>query len=335
MKLNNIPSKYPTFIGLTSERIQGILDEIAKETGFVPEREVHRRTIYTPDKVWQVRYVGTWKGERICARIEALQMETDREVLSAMFADACQDDGIRPPRLVWKIPFSEARGYGYVFEEYVEGVPLYDPSGDPALAAARFFTFYRRLRQAFPAPFLPGEGVPTARVFTETQTEGWRTLAEQSFPEAYDRHRTLTERLLDRMLDLIEGFSLRPMHPHLSGGDVRVRFDASYAVFGMQYLSFRQEAYDAAFPLWTLWLARPADAWTAKAIADVTETWRGVVQRVVPDLVPMQAFEAMCLNRLYGSLLLDVPAMSQAQGDTAIAPLEAALVAEAERLLAR
>lgn len=330
---NQIVERYPTHAGLTDERIGEIVREIFAETGFVRAQEVQRRMIYDPDKVWRVRIRGTFDGKPALLRVENLKLDVDEESIRAAFRRQTEDSRVRPPRTYATKPFDDDRGYAWSIDEFVDAPVLFLPGMRPFRPARDFVRFYRELREAVTEPFWPAD-VTDAEAFSRTQAATWSDLARSHDAERIDRLAPTLDRLKERILSGMRGRVLSFMHPHLSGADVRVTRDGEYVVFANHFWSWRQPGYDVAFPIWGQWLALRADHRNPESVCEITDAWLAVVVRELRPYVDPEAVRTMLLNRLYGSLLLDVPAQRHRETAASVAAMEQALVAEAERLLA-
>lgn len=328
---NRIAEKRDTHQPFTEMAIQDALEAIGRETGFVPEGEVARRTIYDPSKIWRVRMRGTYGDRAAMLRLENLKLEIDEEEIRRHVRTQAAGYRIRPPETYRSESFDEQRGYAWSLEEDVGGEPLFVPAGSPQDAAEDFVSFYRELRQAIREPFWNTQ-TTDARVFTEQQLKSWEELAG---PEARNDPRVaaLIVRLRERMLAKLQSVSLRFMHPHLSGTDVRVLEDGSWVVFANHYWSWRQPGYDIAFPIWGQWLALPFDCRSPDQIAEITDVWRTIMGRELRDLIAPDELRTMLLNRIFGSVLLDVPAKRAFEPLEAVEVLQESLIKEGERLL--
>ena len=325
---NQIVSKYFSHKDFTP-LLKDALDHVCQEQGFTPILHAHRRLIY--DKLWRVRIEGMWQGRPATLRVENLKLETDEETIRQAFRAQCQGTRVRPPVTYLSKPFDQGLGYAFSIEELVEGRPLFVPSEDPHQACAAFAPFYRELRRATAKPFWDAPDQTTYE-YSIVQMAKWHELANQKYPEHTAKVSKLVSRLRTASMET-KGNSLRFMHAHLSGADIRVNERGEWVVFANHYWRWSQPGYDITFPLWGMWLALPTDKLTALDVQNVTETWLAMVRDGLTDLVTPDELRPMLLNRLYGSLLLDLPAkidLSQA----AVERLEWALISEAERLLA-
>lgn len=330
---NQIIEKGATHVGLTQDEINRIVRDVSFETGFAAEGEVQRRFIYDPDKTWRVRIRGTFDGKPALLRIENLKLEIDEEAIREKFRAQAPSAKVRPPHTYRSASFDDAKGYAWSLDEDVGGEILFDSEGSAADAVAAFVPFYRAYREAVREPFWPApEG--DAKAFTAKQLDTWTDIARSQDAERVERLKSVTARLRDAMLSRLEEQPLVFQHAHLSGRDVRIADDGPYVVFANHFWSWRQPGYDVSFPCWGQWLALPDERRTAEAVKEITETWLGAVGQNLADVVSAEDVRTMLLNRLYGSLLLDVPAQRYHHPPESVAALEAACIAEAERLLA-
>lgn len=338
MKDNEIVSKYAEHQGFGPELEWDIAD-IADQTGFQPEGEVQRRTIYDPNKAWRVRIAGTFQGKPTLLRIENLKLESDEEAIRAAFREQASGSRVRPPHTYLTAPFDAAKGYAFSIDERVDGRILFDPAKHPMFAIANFIPFYRELRHAVTKPFWENAG-GDARAFSQTQLAKWLELAETMHPEHTQTMRPMIERLRERIMETLPEKPLQFMHAHLSGWDVRLvetGEQSEYVVFANHFWSWRQASYDIAFPMWGQWMALPMERRTAQDMEAITTAWIGAAYFELRELMDDDDIHPMILNRLYGSLLLDIPAKRSQPGesDESIAALEQAFLAEAERVLAQ
>ncbi|HWR00142.1 MAG TPA: hypothetical protein VN397_04845 [Candidatus Methylomirabilis sp.] len=308
------------------------IEDVARATGFVPDGEVQRRFIYDPSKTWRVRVRGTLEGRPALLRIENLKLEIDEETIRASFRRQAEGSRVRPPITYATRPFDDGKGYAWSIDEYADGRMLFDSVGVSNAAARAFMPFYRAYREAVREPFWPApEGDITA--FCAQQFDGWLTVARERDASVVQRHAPLLERLRERVLGGVRGLPPRFMHAHLTGADVRVAPDGTYVVFANHFWSWRQPGYDVAFPLWGQWMALPERRRTPSAVRDITETWLAAVRGELSDVVSADDVTTMLFNRLFGSLILDIPAQRHRESEASVAALEATCIAEAERLL--
>lgn len=329
---NAIIEKGATHVGLSKEDVDRIEREVSSETGFAADGEVQRRFIYDPDKTWRVRIRGTFEGKPAQLRIENLKLEIDEESIREKFRAQVAGSKVRPPLTYQTRSFDDAKGYGWSLDEDVGGKSLFDPSGSAAEAVAAFVPFYRAYRDAVREPFWPAsEGDAVA--FTRAQLEKWEEIARSQDPVRVNRFSDMAERLKGAMLGRLTGKPLVFQHAHLTGNDVRIAADGAYVVFANHFWSWRQPGYDVSFSIWGQWLALPDGKRTPDAVKAITSAWLDAVERDLEDLVAPDAVLTMLLNRLYGSLLLDIPAQRHQRSPESVAALETACIAEADRLL--
>ncbi len=304
--------------------------------------------LYDMDKTWRVRIHGAYDGMPALLRIENLKLETDEERVRAAFR--AQSGGmIRPPVTFVSAPFDNAVGYAWSIDEAVGDQILFDPTGDPAEGARAFLKFYVTLRRAVRKPFLDHPQVDDAAAFGAEQAKKWTEIAQQRDPDVMSRHVVLLDRLRDRFIVPMRRKKLVFCHAHLSGWDVRIGPGGSYVVFANHFWSWRQPGYDIAFPIWGMWMALPPEQQTPEDVRAITDVWLQCLFPQPPEGVDLderhpvpldgirhwvapEDLRTMLLNRCFGSLILDLPA--KRGQETHVDRLEAAVVAEAERLLA-
>jgi hypothetical protein len=330
---NRLPARWPTHAGWTETDLARATAEVAAATGFVAGVELQRRFLYDRNKTYRVRIEGTLNGTPAVLRLENLKLEEDEEAVRGAFRRQATGFRVRPPQTFTSQPFDASMGYGYSLDEAVSGSILFDPAGSPIVACEAFLPFYRELWAAVREPFWTNANGSTA-VFTKSQADEWLALARKKNPEDVSRVWPLAGRLAERMQEALTGAPLRFMHAHIGGSDIRCSA-GEWIVFANQFWSWRQPAYDVAFPLWNQWMALPVERRTAAEMERITEAWVEAVVHGLAGLVEDGDLYPMLLNRLYGSLLLDIPAKRGQAGETTetVAALEAAFGAEAERLL--
>jgi hypothetical protein len=332
---NDIPSKYSTHQGLTKERIAEIVGEISKETGFVPGEEMHRRFIYDPDKVRRIRINGTFKGTLASLCFQNSKPEVEEELIRQAFRTHAAGLNVRPPHTYAFRPFNDDNGYAWSIDEFVVGRPLFQPEKRPETAARDFLKFYKKLRNTMRIPFWPTADVD-AQVFTKAQLGKWVKTAKTIDANRVVYLEPILGMLSDKIVGDMRGHLLSFTHPHLSGGDVLITRRSGYVVFANEFWSWRQPGYALAFPIWTQWLALDERHRTEGNVHDITETWLETIEReLVPNVIASTAtVKTMLLNRIFGSLILYLPAQHHRHSEASITALEAALIAEAERLMA-
>jgi hypothetical protein len=309
--------------------LQEAIKQVCKEYEFEPALEIARRTIYRPDKLWRYRVDGTWEGRHVMLRIENLKLDMDEEDIRRAFRQQCVGHNVRPPMTFVTKPFDEARGYAFSIEERVQGKPIFDPTGDPE-AIAPFAIFYQELRQTVTQPFWDAPGFD-AFEYSNQQAEKWFKLALELYPEHTSKVEPLVQRLKGQILERLKGKALCFQHPHLSGGDVLVTPQSEFVVFANHMWRWGQPGYDLAFPIWHMWMSLPYHRRNPDNVKQISQAWLEMIKDDFPDLT--EDVQTMLLNRLLGSLLLDVPAKLATDPQTEVDKLERALNQEAERLL--
>lgn len=332
---NAIIQKYSSQEDL-SPKLSVITDEICRETGFVLGEELHRRFIYEKEKTWRVKYAGEYQGKPAVLLILGMKLEEDEEAIRQAFRAQAEGSRVRPPHTFFHRAFDDSKGYGFTIEERVNGPMLYAPDEDPFKAAATFVVFYRELRKAVLKPFWPNEQ-GDARTFSMDQLDGWMKLAEQKEPGSTARYQNTLDRLRGAISKGMDGKELRFIHPHLCGPDVRLGSEGAYVVFVNHFWSWRQPSYDLAFPIWHQWMHLPVGKRTAANVQRITDAWLNAVKKELPDLVDLACLRVMLLNRVFGSLILDLPAKANLTPESpeTVNPMFEALIAEGERLLVK
>lgn len=306
------------------------VDEISQQTGFLVDGELQRRVIYDANKTWRIRYSGKYKGQSALLRVENLKLEIDEEAIREAFRKQCSGSRVRPPDTYLTKTFDETKGYAFSIDEFVEAPPLFDAWGSAEKAVQAFIPFYRELHSVVHEPFWDVTD-ENANSFSREQLRRWTDIAREKNPEAIDHQAPVLGRLKSALLDRMSG-PLQFMHAHLAGADVRVKGD-EYIVFANHFWSWRQSGYDISFPLWGQWMALPKEKRSPDTISGITETWLKATRKDLSDLVSADQVRNLLFNRLYGSLILDIPARRQFEDSSSVDALEQAFVEEAERLL--
>lgn len=328
---NQIVNKYlehPDF----SPHLQACLEQVCASTGFIPETEIKRRCIYDPNKVWRVCVAGHYQGRPAVLRLENLKLEVDDEQIRQQFRLQCGHSGVRPPQTYFAQAYDPEKGFAFYIEELIQGRPIFDAAQDPDTAVKKFLPFYRLLRETVRHPFWE-KPQTTELEFSGQQMGQWYDLAFKKYPERTTRLAPITDKLRGRLISHTPDTHLRFQHAHLTGNDVYLNEQGEYIVFANHFWSWRQNGYDITFPIWHMWLQLPVEKREAQAIKNITQTWMDAVYDSVRDLINPKDVELMLLNRLYGALLLDVPAKLNYEPAEQVDQLENALISEAERLL--
>jgi hypothetical protein len=324
---NNIIDKFSTQQDL-SPRLASITKEICGQTGFVLGEELHRRFIYEKDKTWRVKYSGDFQGKSAVLLIVGMKLEEDEEAIRIAFREQAKGSRVRPPHTYVHQAFDEAKGYGFIIEEKVDGPMLYKPDEDPESASAKFADLYRELKKAITKPFWPNEE-GSAKEFSDKQLDKWLKIAEEKEPGSTKRFANELEKFRAAILSGMEGKELVFVHPHLCGPDIRLGPEGEYIVFVNHFWSWRQPGYDIAFPIWHQWMHLPEGKRSAADVQRITKAWMKQGLADESDMKPM------LLNRVFGSLILDLPAKGKLPPETKVGvePMFASFIAEGERLL--
>ncbi len=343
---NRVVARTLSHHGFTLGAIVHAAVEICRATGFIPGEEMDRRTLYAADKVWRVSISGSFEGKPAILRLENLRLETDEETMRRAFREQYRYavPRCRPPHTYAHAPFDAERGYAWSIDEAVGGTPLYASDLFPSLAAKEFFDFYRALRQTVFYPFWPPKELWQRSIaFSQYQLLTWLDIGKAKYSDNLTK---MSETLAWVKREWYQGEQrcgnppLRFQHGHLCGSDVRRVDDGTYkegtyVVFANHYWSWRQPGYDVAFAAWHQWMSLPPARRTPLDVCTVSENWLCQAARN-RDLVDPAQVRSMLFNRIYGSLMLDIPArLANGEDVTAVEALRASLIAEAKRLITR
>ena len=314
--------------GDLSPRLAEITGTVCRETGFVLGEELHRRFIYEKNKTWRVKYGGMYKDKPAVLLIDGMKHEEDEEVIRIAFREQAKGSRVRPQMTFIHQAFDEVKGYGFTIEERVDGPMLYAPDENPEIASAAFAEFYRELKKTVSKPFWPN-AQGTALEFSMKQLDKWEKLSAEKDPGVVEKMKPFLDRLREGIARGMEGRGLEFVHPHLCGPDIWLGSDGEYIVFVNHFWSWRQPAYDTAFPIWHQWMHLPIEKRSPEDMKRITEAW------MKQELADPIALRAMLLNRVFGSLILDLPAKAKLapENNETVAPLYQAFMAEGERLM--
>ncbi len=65
------------FVALRKERVESILQNIAKETGFKFKKVLAEKTIYTKDKIQSVETQSEFQGKSVILKIQGLKLNIE------------------------------------------------------------------------------------------------------------------------------------------------------------------------------------------------------------------------------------------------------------------
>ena len=246
-------------------------------------------------------------------KVDNLDTGVNEEVIRQQFR-AVQTQHVRPPHTYVYEPYSVERGYGFMLEEVVDAPVVFHADDHPEVAAKAFARFYSFLQEVLAKPFIARPDT-TAKAFSEEQYDGWLSVATRSWSADFAARKALADKAFERSLALMEDTPLVFMHPHLSGSDVQVQNDSVYIVHANHFWGWRQPMYDLAFPVWGQWMALPRDKRGIGEVAKIANAWREVLRRELGESFDEQAWESQLLNRIYGSVLLDLPAIARRDGE--------------------
>jgi hypothetical protein len=334
---NEIIERLPAFAGMNDKRIREILQEISVQTGFCVQEETQRRMIYTPDKVWQSRTRGMLNHLPMSLKMFNLKPQIDSEWMREEFRKQAMESRVRPPMTYRHAPFNDEKGFGYTIDEFVDAPPLFEPTGPADIAAAAFVPLYRELRNTVRTPFWKAdEKEVDAAMINQLQMEKWLAVSRKMYPNEPIREK---EEFVHHLATIIWlELENRPSvftHAHLSGSDVRHLATDEYVVYCNKFWRWNQPGYDVAFPIWNQWLALPDALITPANIRAITDTWLATVAKELQGYVDVDDVRTMLLNRIVGSLLLDLPAQTTRRPKEVVECLRRILVDEAERIVSK
>ena len=72
--------------------------------------------------------------------------------------------------------------------------------------------------------------------------------------------------------------------------------------------------YDLAFPVWQQWMALPSSKRGCGEVERITRVWGERLRAGLGERFDEHAWKGQLLNRVYGSILLDIPAIARREG---------------------
>ncbi len=290
-------------------REREVLEAVCKETGFEPQREIFRGSIYDASKLGSVILRGNWQGKQAVLKLQGLNVEVDEVDTLKRLAEFFSGTRLHVPEVFVSSPWNAERQYGYHIMEDVGDQPIFampDPSKADQIRFAQFWQVYQdRLRFIKPWIARPKESIYE---FGMSRLNHWKKIRESKAgndPSEYTAELARFDKIARRF------FGEVPMvfcHGHLTANDVLIRSN-QYVILSNLYWTWRPQLYDTVFVIWAclVRMNRRSDT-PEKAIAMIESWFEAYYQqqsfRALPNV--RRQFYLLMLERLIGILLADL-----------------------------
>ncbi|MFO0702970.1 MAG: hypothetical protein U0514_03915 [Candidatus Andersenbacteria bacterium] len=231
------------------ERLDGVRDQVVKETGFTIDKEIFRGTIYQKDKLGSVIYSGrTASGQAAVLKLQGLKLEVDEVNNMRKFMAQNQSTRVRVPKIYAAKPWDDQRGYAYIVMESVPNKPIFTMPWPSTQDLSRWFKFYEEYAtKCLNKPWVEQE---TADVlaFTRKRVEHWRAIRASRIGVPDDLQQRYEKYLAIAKVHL-PGIAMTFQHGMLTANDVHV-VGQGYVLMSNLYWTWRPQLYDAVLVIW-------------------------------------------------------------------------------------
>lgn len=233
-------------------RWQPILEDVVAKTGFLPDRELLRKSEW-----WKTGKIGAVhcpgfverEGKRVRAvlKIQGTKPPTSEAVMVEAFARQNKSKIIRPPEIFLYLPWDEEKQYEAVLMEEVQGAPVvtHHPATKEELNG--FFELYIEYR----TKCRNKAWVTKPREWSyREQIRRWRGATEEQY-QADNLKKPEDEELTEKGIGIIEKNlsidNFEFVHGHFQPGDLIPTNDNTVVIFSNLFWSWRVPFYDAVF----------------------------------------------------------------------------------------
>lgn len=292
-----------------SRRGKEVLEQIIKETGFKPEKEIFRGVIYEREKVGSLIYKGEYKEKPAVLKLQGLKPEIDETEMVNNFMKQNKSSIVRAPKIYFYKTWSENRGYGFLISEYIDAPKIFEmpfATEEQMIEFGRFYQDYRTL--ALTSPWLE----PTAKdslELTLKRIENWRKISEHKGKLKREDYVPLLEKFDSLAREYFPSIPLIFCHRHITANDIYRMLDGSFVLFSNLFWSCCPKWYELAFNIWACMQHIRDVNYSFNDLLNYINKWRRSYHQI-PIVQKDEDFDRKLdinfLERTTGAILVDI-----------------------------
>ena len=291
------------------QRVGQIVEEVAQETKFEPERLLSESGWWGSEQIGAFHFKGRWQERPAVLKVQGNKPETSEIYMIKSFEEANQSDWIRPPEIYESLPWDDSKEYEALIledagDERVVSLPTNREEID------EFFTIYKEYKEKCCDQAWVDKPENSISVETEGQFSKWREISKKMYKEHPYRQEG-DEELIDQSVEILKegykGAEWEFQHRHLSDGDLYKK-DDQIIVLSNLYWSHRPVNYDAVFAYhWYMYHLSDLDNITQQEIEKQRQLWmKGIEETISPESKEeKRLLNLALLERATAGLVLD------------------------------
>lgn len=308
---NKITAKYFKKNDLP-DRKETILRQIAGETGFKPEKEIFRGSIYDADKIWSLIYKGRHGSREAVLKIQGLKPETEEKEIIDAFNGQNKSSFIRLPEILASKSWNKKDGCGYLISEYVSAPPIFKMPFATDQEMANFGKFYEDYKtKSIVSPWFKSDKEENngSFNFVKTRIKRWQKISESKERLAKKDYLPYLKKFWPAAKKNFADIPMEFTHGHLSANDIYKEPNGKYVLMSNLFWSYRPRYYDLAFNIWACLLAIRDTSYAFDDAEKYVETWIENYKKI-PCVAADGNFDRKIkinlAERMIGSILVDL-----------------------------
>lgn len=292
-----------------SQREKEVLEEIIKETGFEPEKEIFRGTIYEKDKVGSLIYKGEYKKKPAVLKLQGLKPEIDETEMVNKFIKQNKSPLVRVPKLYFYKKWNKDKEYGFLISEYIDAPKIFEMPFATEKQMTEFGKFYQEYRTlALINPWLNSAAKNSLELILK-RVENRRKISEckgklkkRDYIPFLKKFNSLAKKHFQTILLVF-------CHRHITADDIRKMPDGSFVLFSNLFWSYCPQWYELAFNIWACMQHIRNINYSFKEWINYVEKWRQHYHQipiVEADKDFDRKFNINLLERTMGAILVDI-----------------------------
>jgi len=298
---------------------QRIIDELILKLKFRIDRPLFRGNIYDASRLESIIFRGVWKKKDVVLKIQGLRLPRDEKDLTDAFTEQNQSARIRTPHIYKHAPWDESKGYGFTLMEYIDAPALLSMPVPQQTEIDLFMRFFTELKtKAVTSPWIEKTEHQQSSVrFIRHRITQWIAIAKDRGHFDAELLAPRIEAFNERLENEHPEIPMEFMHSHMTGREVRYIQDRDqFILFGNLFWDWRPKYYDCAFVIWNLLKHPDAPATNDTAAISVINEWKKrfvSLPWIASDQLFPSMFDMMMLERLLGTLIIDIEAQDYKQ----------------------
>lgn len=287
-----------------------ILDDIISKTGFSSREVIWRSSYWNTKQVGAVLYKGEYEGQPAVLKIQGVKPETSEIYMIEQFTAQNRSKIIRPPHLLFTIPWNDESQYEALITEFAQGKKvLKSQQLQSAENIATFLQMYQEYR-ANCLPLSPWLEKPDRFDVKEAVTN-YLKQSHKAYPTD-PRRKESDDKLVIEATDTLEreykNVPVEFLHGHFSVEDLIYQGD-EVVLFSNLFWKWSYPYYDAVLGYhWFIYELNHVKGITPKQVEEQRKLWLNALfnlPQVKGSEANIRLMKASLLERAVAGVILD------------------------------